>query len=441
MDRLKHPLIKAILLAIIFFFLCFLWNVVYRQYIVTYSYRGDIFREGIHQAWLPFYMWHDVSQFHHILFVFASALMAWLVYYIFKRNHFSYLNLFLLISCSFLMSIAAAQSDGMERVSGAYAHIQTFANDLSFFSSVRDVLAYYIDRQSILDVHGQHYPPGLLLLLKSIGVTYTRVLIYIAGAGSVVLTFVVTTKITNQKSVGYCAAFIFATSSSFVVYTSLDGSNIIVFLMLLITLFLLRIIEQPNVLNSLLLAFFTAFAILFNFMLVIGLVILLVFLILEKRSALGSKHYIALISSVFIFLIIYMFMNMVFEFNIWSCLLQSFSKNMILNQSNGFDDLQRFFIRSSGNILAFILSAGVAVLFTSAKSSIILSRSLYIVILAAGFSGLFFGETERVWAILVPFVAIISAQYIHQLALKPILIIWFSILFTFVNEVFFKHFL
>src|SRR6185437_12229484 len=106
------------------------------------------------------------------------------------------------------------------------------------------------------------------------------------------------------------------------------------------------------------------------------------------------------------------------HFNLIDCFIAGIRGHHEQQGNGGFDDPARYLLRSSGNIIAYLLSTvPLCVLAASAlrtgNGRSILERlarvvfwSLAITILIAGFSGLFYLETERIWIFLTPFVAL-----------------------------------
>src|SRR6185295_5163522 len=94
--------------------------------------------------------------------------------------------------------------------------------------------------------------------------------------------------------------------------------------------------------------------------------------------------------------------------------------------NEGFDDLKRYLLRSSGNILAYAVSIvplSVLALAAAAAARSRMSgaaRALVFALLAsvviAGFSGLFYVETERIWIFLTPVFALAAGWTLSQRA-------------------------
>jgi uncharacterized membrane protein len=94
--------------------------------------------------------------------------------------------------------------------------------------------------------------------------------------------------------------------------------------------------------------------------------------------------------------------------------------------SNGFDNVYRYLLRSTGNLLAYLASVGVVIVGfaitsyhkTKAKAQLrarfILSASTLITVFVAAFSGLFFLETARIWLFFTPFFCILAAASLQE---------------------------
>src|SRR5207253_985119 len=88
--------------------------------------------------------------------------------------------------------------------------------------------------------------------------------------------------------------------------------------------------------------------------------------------------------------------------------------------NEGFDDARRYLLRSTGNIIAYLMSiVPLSVLTIGASRSAkpqaatALFVALMATVLIAGFSGLFYLETERIWILLTPAFALAAG---HEIA-------------------------
>jgi hypothetical protein len=105
------------------------------------------------------------------------------------------------------------------------------------------------------------------------------------------------------------------------------------------------------------------------------------------------------------------------KFDLIACFIAAVHGHHEQQGNGGFDDPKRYVLRSTGNLLAYLLSTvPLCVLATRAlgKGDDIshdkLPRTLFIALAAtlfiAAFSGLFYLETERIWIFLTPALAL-----------------------------------
>jgi hypothetical protein len=98
------------------------------------------------------------------------------------------------------------------------------------------------------------------------------------------------------------------------------------------------------------------------------------------------------------------------HFNLIACFIAAVHGHQEQQGNGGFDDLHRYLLRSTGNIIAYLTSTVplciLAFAAVASKHANALQRSLFIAAVAtvfiAGFSGLFYLETERIWVFMTP---------------------------------------
>jgi hypothetical protein len=353
-----------------------------------------------------------------------------------NQKHYTWL-----LSISWLLWVlAASYTAGFDRFIGAYAHIQTFANDLNSFKNVGDMLTNYVSLQPSLDIHGQHYPPGFLILLKSIGIPLSRCLIYICGMLSIAYTYKLVVRLGLSVNTAFLSSVLVASAPGLLIFSSLDIAPIILLLSLLSVYNFINIYNQKSITSTVLFALCFSLLLLFSFIISVLVLFLLIYIFYEKKQNLNwplIKSYAAIAFVVFAFFyLLYTFTG----FNIYTCFITSVTENIKLNKSNGFDDISRYLLRSSCNILQFTITCGAMFFLIKFKSDFIFFKSIFITITIAAFSGLFFCETERSWLLLMPFVAIISAQNMQLIHYKKIIIVT-AILISTALELFFNHFI
>jgi hypothetical protein len=148
------------------------------------------------------------------------------------------------------------------------------------------------------------------------------------------------------------------------------------------------------------------------------------------------------------------------HFNLIACFITAVRGHQAQQGNEGFDDLQRWWLRSTGNIIAYLLSivplcilaASAVAVWGFAKPQADgqrIARSFFIAtlltVLVAGFSGLFYVETERIWIFLTPAFALAAGYELRRRAEVEGRGIIYVVLFLVIaisctQEFFFQHY-
>lgn len=151
----------------------------------------------------------------------------------------------------------------------------------------------------------------------------------------------------------------------------------------------------------------------------------------------------------------YVLLYLLSGFNQLQCLLHSIENNSN-SMSGGFDNLKRYLLRSTGNIIAYLAGVGIPILaysFYALRKSLLennknrtdeLIIGTFLAIFIAGFSGLFFLETARIWILFTPFLCIAAGYSISQLPSEKagpaiILTLTLTLLLSVSEELFIDH--
>jgi hypothetical protein len=140
------------------------------------------------------------------------------------------------------------------------------------------------------------------------------------------------------------------------------------------------------------------------------------------------------------------------HFNLVACFHAAVRGHQEQQGNGGFDDARRYLLRSTGNVIAYLTSAVplciLAFAAVASKQATRWQRSLFIAVVAtifiAGFSGLFYLETERIWVFMTPALALAAgyeaarrAQSESPRFVSTLLLLVFLISCT--QEFFFQH--
>jgi len=112
------------------------------------------------------------------------------------------------------------------------------------------------------------------------------------------------------------------------------------------------------------------------------------------------------------------------HFNLLKCFVTAVHGHQQQQGNEGFDDAKRYLLRSTGNVLAYLMSVvPLSILaFAAVRHSGAWRRdrerpvaaAMFVAVIAtvfiAGFSGLFYAETERIWIFLTPAAALAAGH-------------------------------
>nr|MBK9652619.1 hypothetical protein [Bacteroidota bacterium] len=160
-----------------------------------------------------------------------------------------------------------------------------------------------------------------------------------------------------------------------------------------------------------------------------------------------QKYFIVPVYILAGFAVVYFSLYVFSGFNLLDCILNSSHLNMKVMQTNGWDNIWRYLLRSTGNYFGLCIGAGIVLLFLYCKPNINeKSRNIFYAtnatILFGCFSGLFFMETERVFVCLIPLIVMSAVFNIENISAKQkAIIIIASLTFSVLQELFLQHYL
>nr|MBK9652618.1 hypothetical protein [Bacteroidota bacterium] len=143
------------------------WHYAFDFYVTQTGFVNDVFRLNFENNIMPFYGRVKLVA-NNNFFLIGSAIGLGFCIYRYKTFLFSnekYISNYVLF-IYFILILLFAITESVERVSAVNVHYNSFANDLHFYTSVSDILKNYVSKQSVMDIHNQHYPPGNLIVLK-----------------------------------------------------------------------------------------------------------------------------------------------------------------------------------------------------------------------------------------------------------------------------------
>jgi hypothetical protein len=379
------------------------WHYLYLAYIKASGFTQDIFREILHKSYAPAYGIDHFENFNYrwfsVLIVFYSVIFLWYK----KINAIAFIYLLLI---GFMVLLAATEPN---RLFGNVAHFGTYMEDYEKFRSPLHLIENYVNLQPTLSVHGAHYPPGNLFLLKFFGgnIGYKIFLAFV-----LILSFTLFYILSNKdKDALKVLLFI----PAFMIYPSLDFVVISLFFFLFILL-LDRINTQWSFLLMGILFYSWSF---FSFISFIGLVYLIFHRLVSFKKLDFQREIVLCFNVILGFLMLFLGFKLQFNFDLVSCFFQSLEHNVSIN-SSPFDNPIRYLFRSTGNFFSFLIGAGVfaGLLFVKCKNAQADThrKTLLLTLIVLSFSGLFYLETDRVWFCFLPILAWISALFLAELS-------------------------
>ena len=421
--------------ALVYLLLC-LWNYVFVLHIQDTGYVSDIFRDRFWKYYSPFYGIPENFSLNDILLVLVPGTLFFVaVYYLDKRSWLSGRSYLLAILIIFYLVFfsAFALTESTTRLYGAvndYSHYFMTA-DLQKFTGVQDIFSNWTLYMSTLEGRFNHYPPGYFIvqyyeqLWQMEGVL--KVLVVLLAAGTAILLYYLSLLVGFGKDTAILAPVLLLLSPGLIIQASTATSPLTMALTLCVHVLLLAGIMQER--KSMILASAFIFFIYSLFSFIIFTSFLLTLVILLFACYYKALSFSKTIYNLFIFLAAFLFFHVALfiltGFNLLECLLIAIPNNSNLITIEGpFDNITRYLIRSSGNLLAYVGFSGViiaALVFAGLKGVHgypALMRShvvgFVVALVLISFSSLFYMETERIWVFLAPVMCLAAAAMLLQ---------------------------
>ena len=407
--------------------LLIVWNKCFISYLDAVDFERDIFRLVFRNLHAPLYGWLQspaAAQFR-----FPVVALALFIVYVVRRPAMagewpgvpSAFGFFVLFSLSVVFI------NGLPRALDPVSHYYSFANGVTVFQGVADLLRTYTSQMGNLGVHNNHYPPGVLLLFKIeqfIGLTgAVRVAVMCSALGTLYAVHKIALLLGLSARACSLAVALVVVSPGMITFVSLDPIFITLLPGSFALYFFLKGLTTRNIVYALYMGLCVAAYAFFSFSAVFFGLLMGILLIFAWRGRLVSPVtglcHVAGSFGVFCFL--YLLLYWLTGFNLIDCIREGF-RNNTAQMSHGFDDGARYMLRSTGAILAYLTVAGFPQSFLLARSCAravrhrllntwpgIFTATVFIGLIVLGFCGAFFLETERIWLFLTPAVAVSAA--------------------------------
>ncbi len=404
--NIEHPIVKGFIQLVLpagsLALLAWLWNTLFLWYVANYDFKLDVFRPAFRQALPPIYGLSTSIDWSY--FVTLSVLMFGALYLfslIKNRTTQKFGIVFFLLF--FLFAFAKTEN----RFSTPIAHYATYLESVGTFNTPTDVIVRYTEKQSTLNVHSAHYPPGNLWLIKCYdeyaSIAWMKYCLY----GLIALSLLVLFSLVEQLN-----PIVVIAIPALLIYPSLDVVAV-PFFFFSIGLFVLLKVDSSlwksilmGIVSSLWLFFSFSVFVFWLFLLVLECIELFKTRILKREMLFYCLHAATIV-------LIFGALYLIFHYSIIDNFKIALAHNVQIN-SNYFDDPIRFLFRSTGNILEFCLGMGLPIVLLFYRSNIIhpnviqLKKAFLFTLIIASYCGLFFMETDRVWFFLIPILLLIS---------------------------------
>jgi hypothetical protein len=451
------------------------WNFLFHDYVVTNKYTQDIFRRAFHNRLAPIYPihisnplkvhngWHEQTSWVFLLIPFVSVFIvriffwsnAWI-----EDRKFWFELLMWFTGLILLFSLTNSPIRLTDKFAGYYG----FYKNLYIWGSLGDILPNYNQQLQNLFGRTAHYPPGNLFLIKFgfqvLGITwFTHTIVILCTILTLIPLIGIASELDISIYTKHIALALYISSPSILLFPSHYLTPIPMFLTATAIWLTLRAIRQESILLSIAIGCLMAILTFFSFVsfIVGGFIILIALGQISLNKVRLSTHVQNACIAILAFLLSYLIVYLLTGFNIGECFLKGLEHNRS-SMGTGVDTFVRYMFRSTGNLIAWFCSIG----FTGAVFGILagwnllpfqrrekkdkaqaLTIAVIIAVFLAGFSTLFFLETERIWLFFVPPWLILAAIALSNkiteknkgCLLKSILI--FSILMTISIELFY----
>lgn len=411
--------------------LFFAWNLLFRYFSANTDFKGNIFRGVFNNFQSPTYFHFPPAAAYSWPILFSTA--AFFGFVIWKRQRFEkrfsntqLIPLALIVIIGFTWS-----SNLLQTFLSTNCHYGTFSEDINKFSGITSLFTNYVGEMSGMSVHNNHYPPGILFLLK-IEQGYIPYLLK-----SLVIVATVASLITVEKLCIYfnsntltinVARLLLISNSGILLFPELATDPLTLPLSVLSFYFIYRSVKENSIKYALLFSlmfsfylFITFSAILFLTFTGLYILILIGFKQLQLPNALkaGTAGLAGIIAA-------FILLKICTGFSLYDCFIEGLANEKKQMSYEAIDSFSRYLIISSGNIIAYLLILGspVIAVFTFGIHRLrtvlnqeihLLGITLILTVLCLGFSSHFFLETERIWIFLSPFVLIYMASVLSEL--------------------------
>lgn len=400
------------------------WNYSFRAYFVSSGFSSDIFRGAFYNFHSPLYgdvRRNPVGRYCWPMIA-AGILFAFFIAY--RTKHFHKKETwFFGIGFLLLFILTFAYSSGVSRIVSYASHYAGVVKAFPYFDSLGDVLRTYDDVMPMFGSELGHYPPGNLLVFM-IDAMYLPYFTKIFVLLCCLLTPVPMCHLLKGAGFSHLeanmAALLFATTAPVLIFPSIALTPIPMFLTAAVTALCFSALNQDSLSRAACLGLAVAILTMFSFVsaIVVFLLAVFAFLLLLKQEVQARFLVRHILVSATVFIVFFAILYFAVDFDIMKCFRNAVAHNKEVMSETAFDDVFRYLLRSTGNIIPFLMVIGSPALTffilglrrnRLLKKLYCFSIALIISILLSGFSGLFYMETERIWLFFVPPILMVAA--------------------------------
>jgi hypothetical protein len=465
-----------------------MWNRSFLHYTSHHTYVREVFRRAMRNFHAPVYGRYDNAiarskeaappySYATVPWVIVSSLVALGWFYWARRRplekrwdrgSFLILMAFQLALMFFFALCEPPSKPGRApmRLTLQLSGYSEFASDIPSFTGVADTLRNYVGKMPSLNWYGQHYPPGNLILLTiedQLGIPgMTKTIVCLLTVLTAWPLYRLAKELELDDVAASVTVLLFAMTTGVLIYATINTTSLVLFPATMCSWMLVRALKTGSMAAAALLGLCFTFYLFFSFSAsILGVLMALTTVIGWWLGAFNVRNVIitGAVSLACVFACVAL-IYVTTRFNLIACFITAVRGHQAQQGNEGFDDLQRWWLRSTGNIIAYLLSivplcilaASAVAVWGFAKPQADgqrIARSFFIAtlltVLVAGFSGLFYVETERIWIFLTPAFALAAGYELRRRAEVEGRGIIYVVLFLVIaisctQEFFFQHY-
>lgn len=337
--------------------------------------------------------------------------------------------LWVLIVFQIAMTVFIALADRDIRLTDDFAAYARYSGDAQRFTGVGDLFTRYVQTMPTLGNYGKHYPPGTALLfvcqrtwdLSMLVKTITLVL----SALAVVPIYGLAMELGLSRMAGGLAAALFATSPSVLYFPTISPTPGMMFFAAGAIWMLVRAVRRDDIVAGCLMGVAMAIYVVFSFaayMVAVLMAIFAVLAVLRREAPLGRVIKV-IGAGLGVFVAFFGLLNVMSGFDIVACFAAA-SRGHIDQTGHGFDSVGNYLLRASGSLIAYLIAAGfpmsilgIAAVGGARREGGCVRWFIYAAagaVLFAAFNTMAFLETERIWLVFSPALAILAGYELHR---------------------------